>query len=272
MKENKIMFSIPKDARDTWINPDTSADILATFIDNKGRKQYRYNSKVLKRGAKEKFKRAERLGRNITRIRNRIEDDLARRRMSRPKVVALIVKLIDLGCFRVGTEKYSIENGTFGISTINKGHISFADGAARFEFVGKKGVEWDVQITDPVCINNLQILYNLSGNGDNRLFIFEERGQIKVINRDMINRYLDKYAVTAKDFRTYHATRICAEELHNMGAAKTKKDIRKNISTAVDITAKTLGHTPSVCRSSHINPRVIKSYQNGDLDKLRRHF
>src|SRR3989304_2985698 len=99
-------FSIPKDSSDIWVNPDNTADILATFIDNKGRKQYRYNPKALKRGAKEKFKRAERLGRNITRVRNRIEDDLARKRMSRPKVVALIIKLIDFGCFRVGKETF----------------------------------------------------------------------------------------------------------------------------------------------------------------------
>ena len=96
--------SIPKDARDIWVNPDNTADILATFIDNRGRKQYRYNPKVLKRGAKEKFKRSERLGNNITRIRNKVDKDLSRKRLSRQKATALIVRLIDLGCFRVGTE------------------------------------------------------------------------------------------------------------------------------------------------------------------------
>lgn len=265
-------FSIPKDAGDIWINPEKTADLLATFIDNRGRKQYRYHPKALKRGAKEKFERAERLGRNLKRIRSRIEKDLARERLSRKRVVALIVRLIDLGCFRVGTEKYSIENGTFGISTINKEHISFEDGAARFEFVGKKGVEWDVKITDPDCVNNLQILYGLHANGDNRLFRFREIDTFKVVNKDMVNKYLEKYGVSAKDFRTYHATRICAEELYSLGSGKTKKDVKKNISTAINTTANRLGHTPSICKSSYINPKVIKAYLNGELDKLRRYF
>ena len=206
------------------------------------------------------------------RIRNRIENDLSLQRLSRKKVVALIVRLIDLGCFRVGTEKYSIENGTFGISTINKEHISFSDGAARFEFIGKKGVEWDVKITDPVCVNNLQTLYSLPGNRDNRLFRFKEMREFKIINKDMVNQFLEKYGVTAKDFRTFHATRTCAEVLYNMGLPVTKQDIRRNISTAINITAKSLGHTPTVCRSSYINPKVIKAYQNREIDKLRRYF
>jgi len=271
-RTGEIQVSIPKDATNVWINPDRDEDILATYIDSKGRKQYRYNEKTLKRGEKEKFKRAERFGRNIGRIRKRIDTDLARKKLSRPKVLALVVRLIDQGYFRVGTEKYSIENGSFGISTIRKRHISFYDGLVRFEFAGKKGVKWKVEIPDPISIEVLKRIYSLPGGDDIQLFRFRENGNLRVLTRDMINGLLRRWGVTAKDFRTYHATRICAVQLYQTGPGRTKGEIRKNISSAVFETARHLGHTPSMCRRSYINPKVIDAYQAGNLDKLQRYF
>lgn len=261
-------ISFPKDARDIWINPDGGSHLLATFIDSKGRKQYRYSSKVVKKNQKEKFKRAERLGRNLRRIRNKLARDLARQRFSREKVIALIIRLIDLGYFRVGTEKYSIENGTFGISTIRKNHIRFEGENAFFEFIGKKGVEWQVVITDSDCVDNLKKLYSLIGDEDNCLFKYNNGKGYNVVTAAMINQYLKKYGVTAKDFRTFHATRICAETLYGM-PIKSKKEINKTISRAIEHTAIRLGHTPSICRSTYVNPKVIKFYQSGSVERLR---
>lgn len=266
------VISIPKDAKSVWFNPDKEAGLLTTFIDNRGRKQYRYSAQAMKQGEKEKFKRAKYLGRNIRRIRNKLEKDLGRQRLSRQKVIALIIRLIDLGHFRVGTEKYSIENGTFGISTIRKDHIGFEGDKAKFEFVGKKGVEWNVQISEPLCIKALKELNEMIFNDDDKLFRFREKGQVKVVTAYMVDRYLEKYGVTAKDFRTYHATRIFAKVLYNMGTTESKKGVRKNIKKAVEVTAERLGHTTSICRSTYINPKVFKHYQKGEVDRLRRYF
>jgi DNA topoisomerase I len=150
--------------------------------------------------------------------------------------------------------------------------LNLREGDITFEFKGKKGVEWKVSFSDSLVNCLIGDIYKIPGDGETPLFRYVENGKLKCISKDMINRFRKPYQISAKDFRTYHATRICAENLIALGKGKTKKEDIKNIRIAVSETASLLGHTPAMCRKSYIHPFILSNYLKGELGNLSRYF
>lgn len=263
--------AIPPNAREVWINPDPKADLLATFVDSKGRKQYRYHPRVIRQRQRRKFTNTRAMTGRVTRLRLRVERDLARRRLSRHKVAALVVRLIDTGFFRVGSERYAKDNETYGICSLRRRHIHLTKSEAVIEFISKRQVPWKKRVADHVAIDILNQLVSLPGESDTALFVFLERGETVPVTSNIVNRYLSRFGMTAKDLRTYHATRLVAEKLLGDGEPKTDKEHRRRVALAIQETAHELGHTPGICRRNYVDPLLLRHYAKGNLRYLARY-
>jgi DNA topoisomerase-1 len=175
-------------------------------------------------------------------------------------VNAAIVMLIDKAYFRVGSEKYAKENETYGASSLLKEHVKIDGNTVTFTFTGKRNVDQQKILTDPQIASTIKELMKLPGD---QLFqctsghpLKGKGDQLTPLNNNDVNSYLKDYGFTAKDFRTYHATRICDEYLRASGDPKTMAEAKKLVNTAVNKTAEELGHTPAVCRNNYINPTI----------------
>jgi DNA topoisomerase-1 len=274
---NKLV--LPPAWEDVWISPDPDAHLQATGKDVKGRLQYRYHANWTKARAEEKFDGMTRFARELPSIRKKVEADLRLEGMPKDKVVALIVKLIDLYHFRVGNDEYAKQNKSYGLTTLKKGHMTIdrsnnAEGKldAIFEFVGKSGKLWKRRIWE----DELAMLIADSGKMGNGkksedLFGYEDgNGNYFDIKAHHINEYLDEITskdqrVTAKDFRTWAATWKTAFRLskqHDPNTITARKKVTREVIRTV---ASDLGNTPAVCVSSYIHPVILSDWQEGSF-------
>jgi len=237
--------------------------LVAEWTDSKGRNQKLYKPEYLEQASKAKFNRMFELKNNMPDIRNKIESDMNAEGMGKDKVTATVVKLIDSAYFRVGNEKYAEENETYGVSTLLKDHMTVGEDGVSFDYVGKKSMDQHKFVADPQATENLIKLRETPGD---RLFQYQDKsGEYKPITSRDVNNYLEKWGVTAKDFRTYHASRLCATYLSDMGIPADEKAMRRNMVRAVQQTADKLGHTPSVCRKNYISSEILKAYERGEI-------
>ena len=238
--------------------------LVAEWTDNKGRSQKLYKPEYVEQASKAKFKRMLDLKNHMPEIRETLENDMNTSGLNKNKVISTVVKLIDSCYFRVGNEKYADENGTYGVSTLLKDHMSVEEAGVSFDYVGKKSVDQHKFIADHKAT---EILIDLQHKtpGD-RLFQYEDKGgEYKPITSRDVNDYLDRWGVTAKDFRTYHASRLCATYLADLGVPADEKAIKQNVSKAIQQTAADLGHTPEVCRKNYISGEILKAYERGEI-------
>ncbi|MEP1094795.1 MAG: DNA topoisomerase IB [Cyclobacteriaceae bacterium] len=272
---NKLV--LPPAWESVWICPDGDANLQATGKDAKGRLQYRYHEAWTAAQAAKKFDSMTGFAKILPSIRKRVEVDLRLTGMPKDKVVALVVKLIDLYHFRVGNDEYAKKNKSYGLTTIKEGHMKIdrsknAEGKldAIFEFTGKSGKLWKRRIWE----DDLAQLIDASGAVGGRkktqdLFRYEDQhGKDFDIKSHHINEYLDAIThkfgkVTAKDFRTWAATSKTAHRLSEQLDPDTL-NARKKVSTEVIKTVSSdLGNTPTVCRSSYIHPTVLTDWVDG---------
>jgi DNA topoisomerase-1 len=274
---NKLV--LPPAWEDVWISTDPEANLQATGRDAKGRLQYKYHVNWTQAQAEKKFDGMVAFATMLPGIRKRADVDLKLEGMPKEKVVALIVKLIDLYHFRVGNDEYAKKNKSYGLTTIKKGHVTFdrsknAEGKidAVFEFVGKSGKLWKRRIWEDdlaMMIADSGAIGSQSNNVD--LFKYQDAsGVVHDIKSHHVNEYLDSITpngekVTAKDFRTWAATWKTASRLAKQLDPDTATARKKIANEVVKTVASDLGNTPAVCRSSYIHPSILSDWTDGSF-------
>ena len=263
---------IPPAWTDVWIAPDPRSHIQATGVDVAGRKQYRYHDEWRTARDEAKFDHALEVAARLPKIRERLCADLTEGRgLTRQRVLAAIVRLLDMGMFRIGSDQYAVreEDPSFGLSTLRPEHVRTKGGCVLLEFTGKSGVSHSSTVGDgEVCA----VLRDLKRRrrGEDRLFAYWDRGSRRwqEIRADAINDYLREVSgeqMTAKDFRTWHGTVKAAEELAEVGPQPTEAKRKKAVSHAMKEVAELLGNTPAVARASYVDPRVIEAFEEGEV-------
>ena len=257
---------IPPAWTDVWICPREDGHLQVTARDGRGRKQYRYHPHFRQHRDGTKFERMFELSDVLWKVRERVESDIAKPGLARDKIMATVVWLLETTLIRIGSDEYRKANKSFGLTTLRRRHVAVVGHEMRFEFRGKSGIQHAVSVTDKRIARIIQRCQELCGE---ELFKYEDdEGKRQVVEAEDVNEYLQNVTgrdITAKDFRTWAGTMLVADALRSMGPAKTKREAEKNIIAAVDVTAKRLGNTRSVCRKYYIHPVLIEAYLEGSV-------
>jgi DNA topoisomerase-1 len=259
-------LAIPPAWREVWICMDSLGHLQATGLDAAGRKQYLYHERWRAHRDRLKFDSMLAFGRALPRMRRRVSSDLAGEELSRERVLACAVRLLDLGFFRVGSEDYAEQNESYGLSTIQKRHVSLGPGEVVFDYPAKSGQRQIQAIADPDVLRVLSALKRRRGGGE-KLLAHREDGRWREVRADDVNAYIKSAAggdFSAKDFRTWNATVLAAIALSAHDGTRPSRTARKRaIGDAIKTVSSYLGNTPAVCRASYVDPRVIDSFQSG---------
>ena len=257
---------IPPAWTDVWICPLEDGHLQVTARDGRGRKQYRYHPGFRQHRDGTKFERMFELSDVLWKIRERVESDITLPGLARDKVMATVVWLLETTLIRIGSDEYAKANKSFGLTTLRRRHVAVKGNELRFEFRGKSGIQHAVAVTDRRIARIVQRCQELRGE---ELFKYiDDEGKKQVVQAEDVNGYLQDITgrdITAKDFRTWAGTMLVAEALRTMGAAETRREAEKNIVAAVDVTAKRLGNTRSVCRKYYIHPALLSAYLEGSV-------
>jgi DNA topoisomerase IB len=259
-------LAIPPAWEDVWICPYPMGHIQATGTDAAGRKQYRYHDKWRERRDAEKFEEMIDFARALPRLRERVAKDIRRSGMPREKVLAVAMRLLDRGFFRIGSENYAEENDTYGIATMGKRHVKISGDQVTFDYEAKGGKRRIQSIGDPELANVARTLKQRRGGGE-ELLAYKVGGRWVDVKSADINGYLKDATggdFSAKDFRTWSGTVLAAVALAVSGPARGTKASRKRAKArAVKEVARYLGNTPTVARTSYIDPRVFDRFDGG---------
>jgi len=257
---------IPPAWTDVWICPDEDGHLQVTARDARGRKQYRYHPRFRQHRDGTKFERMFEMSDVLWKIRERVESDIELPGLARDKIMATVVWLLETTLIRVGSDEYRKANKSFGLTTLRRRHVAVVGSEMRFEFRGKSGVQHAVSVADKRIARIVQRCQELRGE---ELFKYiDDEGKRQTVDAEDVNAYLQGITgqdITAKDFRTWAGTMLVAETLRAIGPAATKREAEKNIVAAVDLTAKRLGNTRSVCRKYYIHPALIEAYLEGSV-------
>jgi DNA topoisomerase I len=260
-------LGIPPAWEDVWICPYPMGHLQATGTDAAGRKQYLYHPQWRVRRDAEKFDDMARFARALPSLRESVSADLEGDELTRERVLALAVRLLDRGFFRIGSEEYTVQNESYGLATMRKEHVTVGrDGEMVFDYPAKSGVRRVQAVVDPAAAAIVGRLRRRRGGG-HELLAYKEGRSWRDVRSEDINAYLKEATgddFSAKDFRTWNATLLAAVALAVSGEVAGSKTGRKRaISRAVQEVAGYLGNTPAVCRASYIDPRVFDAYQGG---------
>jgi DNA topoisomerase IB len=261
-------LAIPPAWTDVWICPWSNGHIQAMGTDAKGRRQYRYHDEWRARRDAEKFEHMLAFAEALPALREHVLAELADHdaELTCDRVLACAIRLLDLGFFRIGTEGYAEENNTFGLATMRKKHVKIHGDEITFDYIAKSGKRRVQSIVDPAVAAVVRELKERSGGGYELLAYVNDDGSWCDVKSTDINTYLKEHTgedITAKDFRTWHATVLCAVGLAKTPGAASKTAAKRSVVQAVKEVAEYLGNTPSVCRGSYIDPRIIDRYQMG---------
>ena len=256
-------LAIPPAWTNVWISPDPSGHIQATGTDARGRLQYRYHDQWREQRDAQKFDHMLRFADSLPALRAAALDDLRARGLSRNRVVASAVRLIDVGLFRIGGERYAELDHHFGVSTLLKQHVRVIRGGIAFDYVAKEGKRRAITVGDPAIVPAVRSLAR-SDNGLDALFCWQQDGAWHALHSHDVSDYIATRAgghFTAKEFRTWNATVLMALLLANAEPSPTARRRTSVIATCVRGVAELLGDTPTVARKSYIDPRLISRYE-----------
>lgn len=257
---------IPPAWKDVWITPYENGHLQAVGTDDAGRRQYLYHPDWRTRRDAQKFDRMLEFGRALTKARELVVADLGREGMPLERACAAAVRLLDLGYFRIGNDVYADENGSFGLTTLERRHVRRRQDRLVFAFVGKSGVEHEIEIDDAVVVEAIETMRRRRGQ-DLRLLAYKDGRAWRSILPDLVNAYVRASTgleATAKDFRTWHATVLAAAALaETPEPGHTKASRKRAVSGAMKEVASFLGNTPTLARSSYVDPRVVDAYAEG---------
>jgi DNA topoisomerase IB len=262
---------IPPAWRDVWICPDRKGHIQAIGIDAAGRRQYRYHDQWRVQRDAAKFDHVIEVGAHLPKVRALVEEHLRARGYRRERVLATAVRLLDVGCFRIGGEEYaSGEDATFGLATLRREHVAVVRGAVRFCYPAKGGVERTLEVVDEPVRRVVRGLLSRDTDQPELLAYRAGDGWSDVRSAD-INAYLREISgidISAKDFRTWNgtvlaATLLATAELERGGQRTGATARKRTVSRAMKDVAEYLGNTPTVARASYVDPRVVDLYLDG---------
>jgi DNA topoisomerase-1 len=256
---------IPPAWQDVWICPVENGHLQAVGTDDAGRRQYLYHPVWREQRDDEKHARVLTFGKALSKAREQIIADLGTSGMSRDRACAVAVRLLDLGYFRIGSDVYADQHGSFGLTTLERRHVRKEHGRLVFRFVGKSGIEHEVEIDDPAVIEALDVMR--SRRGGEQLLAWKEGRRWRALDARVVNEYVGVVTgadYTAKDFRTWHATVLAAVALAESDEpGETKASRKRAVSSAMKEVAEFLGNTPTLARKSYVDPRVVDEYEEG---------
>jgi DNA topoisomerase I len=266
---------IPPAWQDVWISPRATAKLQATGVDRAGRRQYLYHPEYRARQEQEKFDKLVRFAERLPDLRRAMAKDLEGEPLSPEWVCALALRLINLGWFRVGTERYARTTRTFGITTLRKGHVSVRGSRITFKYRGKHRVLVRTAIVDDELADAMKKLIKLPGG--RRLFRYEVDGSLCNLTGAHLNDYIEQHMgdeFTAKDFRTWGGTLIAAIAFAEHGVPETETEAKRVVAGVMRAVGAKLGNTPAIARTSYVSPAVVEQYLDGrTLDDFRpRHL
>ena len=261
-------LAIPPAWRDVWICPWPNGHIQATGVDAAGRRQYRYHDQWRARRDTEKHERVLEIAHQLPDVRDAVVGALRTRGLNRERVLATAIRLLDLGAFRVGSEQYAEENGTYGLATLRREHVRVRGERTFFAYTAKGGIEREVELTDrPTATVVRQLLERPEDTGEELLAYELGDGTWRDVTSTEINAYLKEISdaeITAKDFRTWNATVLMAATLAEEPPPKSRTARKKAVRAAYVRVSEQLGNTPAVCRASYVDPRVVDRFEHGE--------
>jgi DNA topoisomerase I len=259
-------LAIPPAWTDVWICRDPNGHLQATGRDQRGRKQYRYHLRWREVRDEAKYGKLLIFARVLPFIRARIEEDLKRPGLTRERVLAAVVRLMELTLFRVGNSEYARTNKSFGLTTLRDRHVRVEGSHIHLSFRGKSGNRYESDINDRRLARIIKGCRDLPGY---ELFQYlDEEGNQHVVGSEEVNAYLREITgedITAKDFRTWSGTQLAAKALQGFRDLETESKRKKAIVRAVEKVAKHLGNTPAICRRCYIHPAIFDGYLDGTL-------
>lgn len=268
-RERIEALAIPPAWTDVWISSDSRGHIQATGRDAEGRKQYRYHPAWVEIRSRRKFHRMGDFGRALPRIRRRVRKDLRREGMPRQKVLAVLVRLLDITGIRIGNRDSSRKSGSYGLTTLRRKHVAFTDGGARVSFRGKGGKDQEVGLNDERLAGILQACHEIPGY---ELFQYrDEAGARHSVSGADVNAYIRGAAdadFTARDFRTWTGTIQFLEALSRLPPADDDAARRRCLREALALVADALGNTPAICREFYVHPVLEETYLEGGLGEF----
>jgi DNA topoisomerase-1 len=257
---------IPPAWTQVWICPDENGHLQATGRDVRGRKQHRYHPRWREVRDETKYNRAIAFAKALPRIRRRVSQDLKLPGLPRNKVLATVIRLLEVSLIRVGNEEYARANRSFGLTTMRDRHVKISGSTLQFHFRGKSGKEHTVNIDDKRLARIVKNCQDIPGQ---ELFQYlDAGGQRQGIGSGDVNEYLREISgaeFSTKDFRTWAGTVLAAIALAEFKKFDTQTQAKKNIVQAIERVAARLGNTPSVCRKCYVHPAVLDAFMDGEL-------
>jgi DNA topoisomerase IB len=268
-------LAIPPAWEDVWICTDPRGHIQATGVDQAGRRQYRYHDVWRTKRDEEKFDHVLTVAERLPQLRKKVAADLIGKGLSRERVLATAVRLLDQGVFRIGGEAYASEDSgsgeaTYGLATLLREHVSVRGAAMEFQYPAKGGIERSQRLVDPEVAPVVKALLRRPDPNPELLgYRVSPRGAWRDVRSADVNEYLKDATgcqISAKDFRTWHATVLAAVSLAGPEAlaAKSTTARKRVVSRAIREVSEYLGNTPAVAKASYVNPRVVDLYHGGE--------
>jgi len=263
---NKLV--IPPAYTNVWISPFECSHLQFTGTDAAGRKQYRYHPEWNKIRNQSKYHRLQTFAAHLPAIRKQVDKDLNRKNLDHDKIVALVIRLMELTSIRVGNEAYKKLYGSFGLTTLMNRHVKIEGSTIDFEFKGKKGVYHKIALHSRKLARLVKQCRDIPGK---ELFqYFREDGEKCTVGSADVNNYLKETTgedFTAKDFRTWAGSVSALYAFKQAGEFDTITECRKKIVSVLDEVAVNLGNTRTVCKKYYVHPTVIKSYEERTIFK-----
>jgi DNA topoisomerase-1 len=254
---------------EVWISHDPNGHLQATGRDARGRKQYRYHPDWRSVRDAAKFDRMLAFGQALPRIRARVAEDQARRGLPRDKVLATIVRLLEVTLIRVGNQEYARDNDSYGLTTMRDDHVDFDGSRLIFTYRGKAGKRHRISLRDRRLAGIVRSCQELPGQ---HLFQYvDDDGERQGVDSADVNAYLQAITsepFTAKDFRTWAGTVLASLALSEFEGFDSQAAAKRNITRAIEQVAAQLGNTVAVCRKSYIHPEIVERYLDGSLLEL----
>jgi DNA topoisomerase-1 len=263
---------IPPAWTKVWVCGDPLGHLQAVGYDARGRRQYRYHPAYREIRNRTKYERMPEIVAAIAKTRAKVREHLAMPGMPREKVLAALIRLLDVTGMRVGNEESAAENHTYGLTTLRNQHVEVDGATLRFHFTGKSGVKHELEIADRRLARIVRQCHDLPGQ---HLFQYiDEGGEPRGISSSDVNDYLREAAgeaLTARDFRTWAGTVECAIALRELGECSSETEGKKNIVTAIRAAAEKLGNRAATCRAYYVHPAVPEAYLAGTLIRAMAH-
>jgi DNA topoisomerase-1 len=261
-------LALPPAWRDVWICSNPRGHLLATGVDARGRKQYRYHPRWRTVRDEAKYNDLVGFGRQLPRLRRALARDLAEPGLRREKVLATVVSVMAHTAVRVGNDRYTADNGSYGLTTLLDRHASFTGGEVAFAFKGKGGKPYRARVADRRLAGIVKRCRDIPGQ---RLFQYiGADGSYQAVSSSDVNGYLKRATgldVSAKTFRTWTATLLAAREFFATAPAGSEAQLKRQVNAVLAVVAGELGNTPAICRKSYVDPRVVEAFVGARLER-----